>query len=257
MARRTMAVSVLVLALGAGSMAAGTETEVAGTCADAFGGQVCTWARLDGATLVEMGATVPLATIENAPAEMPMTWPPVPIATIDVPDAARRLTGITHVAVNWEAGGHPPGPFLTPHFDFHFYTIDTGAVDAIDCADTSRPAALPSGYGLPDVDLPHHMAEMMGVSTLVGLCVPKMGMHAMPQTELDRTDVFDGTMVVGYYRQAPIFVEPMISKAMLMKRQSFELPMPVVPGATGPQATRFRADYDPAAQAYRLRLSGF
>jgi hypothetical protein len=186
-----------------------------------------------------------------------MEWPPVPVARIELPEAARGQGGFTHFVLNWEAGGHPPAPFLTPHFDFHFYTIPESEVDAIDCADTSKPAALPAGYGLPDITLPPHMAEMMHVSTLVGLCVPKMGMHAMPRTDLERQDTFGGTMVIGYYKQAPIFVEPMVSKAMLMKRQSFDLPTPTVPGKTGSQPTRFRAGYDPATEVYRLTLSGF
>jgi hypothetical protein len=250
--------SILLLALAAGGCATpAAESAIAGGCATVFGAEVCTWATMSGPTVAEVGATVPLAAIENAPAEMPMVWPPVPVATLALPEPASRQTGITHLAVDWEAGGHPPAPFLTPHFDFHFYSLPESEVDAIDCADTRKPAALPAGYGLPDIALPPHMAEMMQVSTLVGLCVPKMGMHAMPRTDLERQDTFDGTMVIGYYKEAPIFVEPMVSKAMLMRRQSFELPTPVVPGASGPQPTRFRAEYDPATQAYRLTLSGF
>jgi hypothetical protein len=250
--------SILLLALAAGRFpTTAAELELEGGCAIVFGAEVCSWATMDGTTVAEVGATVPLAAIENAPADMPMAWPPVPVARLELPEPARRQSGLTHVALNWEAGGHPPAPFLTPHFDFHFYAIPESEVDAIDCADTSKPAALPAGYGLPDITLPPHMAEMMHVSTLVGLCVPKMGMHAMPRTDLERQDTFEGTMVIGYYKQAPIFVEPMVSKAMLMKRQSFELPTPIVPGKTGPQPTRFRAGYDPATEAYRLTLSGF
>jgi hypothetical protein len=42
-----------------------------------------------------------------------------------------------------------------------------------------------------------------------------------------------------------------------MKKASFDLPMPVVPGATGPLPTAFRAEWDAARQAYQFRLSGF
>ncbi len=42
------------------------------------------------------------------------------------------------------------------------------------------------------------MAKMMGAPVLVGLCVPKMGMHALLDSEIDRTDMFRGSMVLGY-----------------------------------------------------------
>jgi hypothetical protein len=146
---------------------------------------------------------------------------------------------------------------MTPHFDFHFYAIPAAEREAIDCADTAKPAALPSGYGLPDIALPPEMADMVGVSTLVGLCVPQMGMHGIVQAEIDRTDAFEGTMVVGYYQGTPIFIEPMISKAMLLRRASFDLPVPAVPGFAGAVPTRFHAEYDAASASYRFVMSGF
>lgn len=67
--------------------------------------------------------------------------------------------------------GHPPKPFETPHFDFHFYTISDSARRAIDCTDKLKPAALPAGYTMEDMTIP-------GIGLLVGTCVPRMGMHA-------------------------------------------------------------------------------
>ena len=49
----------------------------------------------------------------------------------------------------------------------------------------------------------------------------------------------------------------MISKALLMKKESFDLPMPAVPGRTGAQASKFHAEYDAQKQEYRLIFSGF
>jgi hypothetical protein len=49
----------------------------------------------------------------------------------------------------------------------------------------------------------------------------------------------------------------MIAKAMLMKKASFDLPIPSVPELKGPRPTKFRADYDAALRAYRFTLSGF
>lgn len=250
-------VLVTLLALSAGTRAREAAlTQVKGACADVYKGQVCTTSTMKGTTLVEVGAVIPLASIENAPAEMPMEWPPVPTASIELPDAVRQQAGLKQFSVDWNAGGHPPVAFMTPHFDFHFYLISREEIAAIDCKSESKPAALPAGYSLPDVPLPPEMAGMIGVPKLVGLCVPKMGMHAVPTTEVERTDAFAGTMVIGYYKGTPIFIEPMISKAMLMKKASFDLPLPNVPGLKGPRPTKFHAEYDAAQRAYRFTLSG-
>lgn len=150
-----------------------------------------------------------------------------------------------------EAHGHPPGPYLVPHFDFHFYTITPAETDAIDCSDLTKPATPPSGYALPDVEIPD-------IGMLAGLCVPMMGMHALLQTELESENTFTGTMVIGYYEEQPIFFEPMITKELLMERRTFALDFPSVPGewpgVTLP--TRFEAEYDEASSSYRFVFSG-
>ena len=74
---------------------------------------------------------------------------------------------------------------------------------------------------------------------------------------VSRKDAFTGSMMVGYNLGKPIFFEPMISKATLMKKESFDLPVPAVPGSTGPQASKFHAEYDAQKQEYRLIFSGF
>ncbi|HSE44849.1 MAG TPA: hypothetical protein VLA89_05930, partial [Gemmatimonadales bacterium] len=159
--------------------------------------------------------------------------------------------------VFWESMGHPPGPYLTPHFDFHFYTIGQDQRMAMDCTDLSKPAELAAGYTLPDVTLPPPMAAMIGTTTLMGLCVPGMGMHSLLTSELEGTGLFRGTMVIGYYQGKPIFIEPMISKEMLLEQKGFELPIPAIPGLTGNRPRSFRAEYDTAQKAYRFVFSDF
>jgi len=232
-------------------------SENKGPCVDVHKSQVCTWAKTQGETLLEVGATVPIGSIENAPAETTMVWPPVPVATLDIPEVARQKSGITNLTMFWEPTGHPTGAFFTPHFDFHFNSISSAEINAIDCKDLTKPASLPAGYALPDFDLPPDASKMMGVSTMVGLCVPKMGMHAVPNEDVERKEPITASMVVGYSIGKPIFIEPMISKALLMKKESFDLPMPAVPGRTGAQASKFHAEYDAQKQEYRLIFSGF
>lgn len=231
--------------------------DVKGACADVFKAQVCTWAKTNGKDLVEAGAVVPLATIENAPADQPMVWPPRAAGVIDMPEPVLRQSGLTQLTMYWEAGGHPPAAFMTPHFDFHFYTVGASERAAMDCKDVSKPASLPAAYGLPDIALPPEMARMTGVPALIGVCVPQMGMHALLLTDIERKDAFSGSMVIGYYKGKPIFIEPMLSKEMLMRKQSFDLQIPDVPGLTGAHPTKFHAEYDAAQQVYRFTFSAF
>jgi hypothetical protein len=228
-----------------------TSRTLTGPCTPVFGAQVCTWGTANGNQITGFGATVPLAAIEHAPMEGEMVFPPVPTAVILLPKEVARATGFDHLGVNWELHGHPPALFLTPHFDFHFYTISSDAVNAIDCSDSSKPAQPPTDYSLPDIDVP-------GMGTLVGLCVPHMGMHAMPTTEIHDTVPFGASMLVGYYGKKVVFLEPMISRVKLEKAQSFPMTIPALsgthPGLRWPSG--FEATYDADARAYRLTFSG-
>lgn len=226
---------------------------MAGDCANAFGGEVCTWAVMEGETVVEVGATIPLSAIEGAPGDASFTWPPATEASIPLPAADQ--TGLTHLTMNWEPVGHPPQTFLVPHFDFHFYLISEADRVAIDCSQLMKPAEVPAGYEVPDETLPPEIAAITGVDTLIGVCVPEMGMHALPTADMANPEPFDGTMIVGYYEGEPIFVEPMIAQAFLMERQSFELAVPRIPGRDGIGPTGFRAEYDEAQDAYRFTFS--
>lgn len=246
-----MATLAFLVLAGCGAATSQTRT-VQGECAAAYGADVCTWATLDGEdTVIEYGATVPLAGIEGAPSDMEMAWPPVATAIVGMPAEVVAATGIDHLTVYWEPHGHPPGAYLTPHFDFHFYNVSTGTRQAIDCADPTKPTAIPAGYAMVDMEIPD-------LGTLVGLCVPEMGMHALLESELESDEVFGGTMVIGYYHGAPLFFEPMISSDLLTRRQSFDLPMPAMTGL--PEGVRypqrFRAEYDATTDAYRFVFSG-
>jgi hypothetical protein len=258
MSHRMYSISAALFAVTVGACAAreAPVVELKGACGDAFKAQVCTWAKTQGKNVLEVGAVVPMASIENAPAMGAMDWPPVPVATLDLPDSVREKSGLTELTMYWEAMGHPPGPYMTPHFDFHFYTVAPAEQMAIDCSDSNKPAALPPAYGLPDITLPPDMAKMTGVATLVGLCVPKMGMHSLLASEMESKETFRGSMVIGYYHAKPVFIEPMLTKAMLMEKKSFDLPIPAIPGL-GVHPTKFHAEFDAAQQAYRFTFSGF
>lgn len=248
-----MASVVVVLAVGAvAAFRPGSSESTSQKCTVVLDSEVCAWVTMQGDRAVEMGATIPVGLIESVDLDAEMTWPPRELAAIELPAEARAALGIDHLAINWEAHGHPPATFMSPHFDFHFYNITREAVGAIDCADVSKPAAAPTGYSLPDIDIP-------GMGTLIGLCVPLMGMHAMPVAEVSATDGFEASMIVGYYGRKPIFFEPMVSRALLLERSDFQLSVPAVAGL--PDGVRYprelRAEYDRKNDQYRLVATGF
>jgi len=232
-------------------------TEAQGDCGTVFTGRVCTWSHSRGDSLVDVGATVPLASIENSPADAQMAWPPVAEAKLKLPAAVHAGSGLSQLTMYWEPMGHPPVAFQTPHFDFHFYVVPPGDELGYDCTNRTKPAALPADYLLPDEAMPPEVAKMIGVDTLIGICVPQMGMHSLPSADYALTTAFRGDMVIGYYAGKPIFIEPMLSKAMLMEKKSFDLPIPVIPGYAGVYPRTFRAEFDEQQQSYRFVFSGF
>ncbi len=221
-------------------------------CTTVLDAEVCTWVVTENGRPTEIGATIPMSLVLSVPPHAEMTWPPRELASVRLPEAARNALGIDHLGVNWEAHGHPPSTFMTPHFDFHFYSITNEAVGAIDCSDLSKPRGVPEGYTLPDIEIPD-------MGTLVGLCVPLMGMHALPEADMQATDAFDASMIVGFYHGEPIFFEPMIAQSMLLERKSFNLPMPTVgdlpEGVHYPR--EFQAQYDARTEQYRFVFSRF
>jgi hypothetical protein len=246
---RMLAGTVLGVVL-AGTSACTKERLVQGECKSVNGADLCTWGKMSGNTLVSFGATIPVKYVEGSPAEAPMAWPPKADAIVALPAEVASAVGFTTMTVYWEPHGHPPGPYLTPHYDFHFYNIAAADVAKIDCADSTKPATLPAAYELPDVTIPQ-------LGTLVGICVPGMGMHSLPGAELHAATLFEKTMVVGYYHKSPIFLEPMIGRATLMARRTFTVDQPSVPGqsANVRNPAQFEARFDSTAQAYQFTFT--
>ena len=222
------------------------------SCTSVLESEVCTWVVMEGGAAVELGATVPISIVEAVPSDAEMVWPPQQLATVALPAQAKSALGLDHLGINWEAHGHPPTPFLDPHFDFHFYYLSQSEVRAIDCSDDTKPSKLPARHALPDIDVP-------GLGMLVGLCVPQMGMHAMTEEELEATEPFEASLLVGYYGGEVISFEPMVSRERLLERSDFSPPVPTMENlpAGVHYPTEFRAEYDAARKQYRMVFTGF
>lgn len=243
--------SVFLLALGAAAVAisAGSaraaEKAAEGSCGALFNANVCTSYRMRAGKITELTLRVPVAMIERAPANAPMAWPPKPDLDIPFSPAVEKQTGFTYASIYWEPHGHAPAAFMHPHFDFHFNFAPKQQIEAITCKDTVKPRALPTGYALVDVNMPP-------IGERVGSCVPGMGMHSLPDSDLTSKNAWKGSMIVGYYSGKPIFFEPMITTALLLQKHSFSLPIPegIAPAPHVRYPREFRAVYIPGSKAY-------
>ena len=191
------------------------STLVQGPSQEVFGATVVAWARIaSNGRIVEAGITVPLESIVRAAENGPTHGHagegglPEPVAVLEFPAEVRSGSWLDHVQLHWEPAGHPPGVYQVPHFDFHFYGVPIAAVRATDCSDPTLPAqdVLVPGYVLPPPDQ---------------ACVPYMGVHALPVGDLQLQGPFQQTLILGYYGGQLTFIEPMITRQLLLAKVSF------------------------------------
>lgn len=228
-------------AADAGDTDASTErptTRVEGKSGQLFDGTAKSYALVDDETgaVVTVGVVIPVKAFSSAPAGAPFQDDLV----LEMPKVARDQTILNHVRVNWLTNGHSPAPYGEAHFDMHFQRGTLAEVDAIDCkADTRMPpaAVLPAGYGTPE------------------LCVNAMGQHSWPKA--DKGTDWKGSIIMGYWATKVAFIEPMISKAKLLEKKTFELEI-AKPQTTGGAKTlyprRLTAKYDETADAYSFEF---
>ncbi len=176
------------------------------------------------------------------------------------PEAAP--TAYKTVNVGWMANGHD-APYDRPHFDFHFYTITAAERAAIDPAD---PAWAQKAGNLPAAALVP--TRYFALSTLINkpaaaVTVPGMGLHWLDvaSPELQAPDSpghreFTHTFFYGSWDGAMIFAEPMITKALLERRESVSAALPAAAhyAPAGLHARGYRVYWDEARQRHRVAL---
>ena len=88
-----------------------------------------------------------------------------------------------------------------------------------------------------------------------------MGRHAGPLSEFTATDPWLLTMIAGFLPDASSmhFIEPMITRAFLLLRENFTMPvpMPAVLGTATRYPSEFVAHYDKELDAYHFVFKGF
>lgn len=154
------------------------------------------------------------------------------------------------VEAAWNPHGHPPEAFLVPHFDFHFYRISMDERAAIDPRRPDWEAkqnAAPTAAEIPEAY----------VSTVEA--VPQMGVHWIDTTDPTYAGTpFTEVLIYGFWDGDLIFVEPMITAAMLAERPTVDeaLKLPQAYPEPGYYPTRYRVHYDAATQEYVVALGG-
>ena len=236
---------------GGGSMAG----VMAGAEAAFGGGTVSTWALLDDdGTVLEVGVNLTAAALDEA-AESEHVHVAFPEQVVD-------QTFFDHFVIDFESGGHPPGPYLVPHFDFHFYGITNETQLAIDCLAEPLPEGNAAGEPAMGNDYMPDMYMIPGTGLETddppGTCVPEMGVHAVDLTsgELAPEDPTEFTIsyILGYHMGALAFIEPMMSQAYLATRPEISAAVkgPAKLGWSTMWPTQFDASYDDESGVYSL-----
>ena len=170
-----------------------------------------------------------------------------------------------HVGFDWNSQGHPPvGVYSIPHFDFHFYTIDTASKAAILPGETDAPNELGEFAEGPFAEramkaptagyLPAHYAYAPGSA------VPMMGGHWIdPASHEFHGTTFDKTFIYGTWDGEVIFLEPMITRAYIESKPEGSTPIaaPDSVPAPGWYPSAYAVKYDAEAKEYRIALIGF
>ncbi|HEV2641962.1 MAG TPA: DUF5602 domain-containing protein, partial [Candidatus Elarobacter sp.] len=204
-------------------------------------------------------AALGLSMTEGALSGLPTTAPgPSPTAlmvTLPLP-AEAAVTGFDHAVLGWNPNGHePPQLYGAPHFDLHFYLVNSATQMAILPSDpqfATKAANFPSANFVPAGYVPPP-------GPAVGNAVPQMGVHwtSTSAPELNGQP-FTNTFIYGSWDGKFIFLEPMITKAYLQTQPNTTqaIPQPAAWAAAGYYPTTYSVKYDAATKEYRFTLGG-
>lgn len=189
-----MALGALILLAACGSDTGPTPPhELDGIPIQVGNGTAMAYVMTSNGTATSIGVALSNSALQGLPTSDAEWTLPMPLG-VSVPP-------FDHVMINWNAQGHPPMPYMLPHFDFHFYMI-TPAVQA-----TITPGAdtvtVPAQYVPQDY--------MSGIES-----VPNMGVHWVDTLSAEFTGhTFDHTFIYGFTKGTMAFVEPMVTQTFL------------------------------------------
>ncbi|HEX8934163.1 MAG TPA: DUF5602 domain-containing protein [Pseudonocardiaceae bacterium] len=217
-------------------------------------GTVKTYTTLNNAgDPTEVGIRMSAASLDGLPQEDAV---PPHMLILDFPSQA-STTPFDHVMLNWNSHGHEPVElFGKPHFDMHFYMVDTAAVMQIDPtkADfTTRAAHLPAQKYVPRdyVTPPGPLADNT---------VPEMGLHWVDSTGglVPGKYDFKQTVINGSWDGTYIFIEPMMTREWMLTKQAVQeqIKQPQAYQKSAYFPTTYSVHYDDQAKEYVVSLGG-
>ncbi len=223
-------------------IAAQLGTKIDGASEQMFGKEISTWEVLErDKTGQVVGLTMPLSIVRAIDKKSETS------VNIAMPSDVKESTFIDHVAVQYEARGLNQD-FQKPIFLFRFYSIDSEAVKAVDCADHTRidGALIVDGYTNPSED---------------DVCKNGQGFVSVQKNmteDPDHPSSF-GRINFGYYKGKMIFIEVAVTLEKLQSEQSFTLTIPT-PSKLGSDAqipANFTGTFQAKTQSYDLSIWSF
>lgn len=222
-----------------------------------LGSPVSVWSKNnDEGNVAEIGIDFPLAIAQKSTMGTDGSAQVDPANTVQmtVQDDVKQSTYVDHVQIDYYPSGHAPDMYKAPHFDLTFFAISAADQDKIDCTDTTEtgPEHLPGSF----------VSDKPGLAPDGG-CTPKMGIRATdiasPEYDMVNRHPFDKTMAVGFYGGNLIFIQPMITREQLLKKEDFTFSLATPPylGKAALYPTVFTATYDTAKDMYHFVLSKF
>jgi hypothetical protein len=136
----------------------------------------------------------------------------------DLPEKARRVAApFASATFNYNPAGHPPGPYLTEHFDAHFFSF----FDVQEMLDLTPFPCISPKTPVPEVYPEGYTTEPVHI--------PAMGAHIIPDN-VETLDDFETVMIYGNLGSHVHMLEPMFPVSSLRafqdKGQCFPIPQP-------------------------------
>ena len=174
----------------------------------------------------------------------------------DLPEQAYS-TVFDHLMLNGNSHGHEPAVlFGKPHFDMHFYMVDSAAVAKIDPSSpdfATRAAHLPDAKYVPAgyVTPPGPAAENT---------VPAMGLHWVDTADglVPGKYDFKQILINGSRDGTYTFIEPMMTREWMLTKQAIQenIKQPQAYQRSGYFPTTYSVRYDDQAKEYSISLGG-
>ena len=151
-----------------------------------------------------------------------------------------------HLTMSWNPHGHPPEDIYDEeHFDLHFYMISQQQRDLI------LPNVLNGEQPPASQFIPQNYFPIPGI-------VPRMGVHWLDATSPELNGgPFNSTFIYGFFQGDLIFLEPMVSLALLQTKPNVTLPIsqPQAFARTGYYPTSYTISYQPRRREYTISLN--